>query len=403
MIQINVTNAPPFNGYEFALYFDQNYISLRSYDISTNTVFDNSYTAPSTYNNTGALRLAIVNLATSTNNHGLFAAGSGTLANLVFSVLKVGVSPLTLAAGMSAPSDSAAAPAGICPGVCPNGTPNWTRLVDGYNHLTYGVETVDGYFKNVVGKTGPTPAFTISPPIPQQGGTVTFNATGSFDADNQSVQNKGILNYLWDFGDRSTNANATLAVPITTHVFSTGGNVFLGNFSIRLTVVDQDDNFQGMMVIILTIVPPPFHCVAVQGIQTNVNSVKPGTTIPFTVEIQDTGTFQETFNLTIMYGPPNATLAVIQNQNIKPNQIRHYNSTLPTTNLPVGIYSITATVQLPGIKNCPEGLNTSQLGIAPNDTTTLLLQIVGGAVSVAVVGAVFGFLRRRRNLKIEPP
>jgi PKD domain-containing protein len=286
--------------------------------------------------------------------------------------------------------------------VCPSGAPTWTRLVDGYNRLSYGVETVDGYFKNVDGKPGPTASFTISPPIPEQGATVTLNATKSFDPDNQSVQNAGILRYLWDFGDSSGTANITVSVPIATHVFSRGGNVFLGNFSIRLTVVDQDDNFQAMKATLLTIVPPPTHCVAVQGIQTNVNQVKPGTSVPFTVEIQDTGTFQEAFNLTIAYGPPNATLAVILNQSIKPNQIRHYNSTLSTSNLPVGIYSITATVQLAAGKNCSEGLNTSQLGIAPNDTTTLLLQIVGGAVGVAVIGVVIGFLRRRRNLKIEP-
>src|SRR5690348_14512420 len=201
-IQINVTNAPPFNGYEFALYFDQNYISMRSYDYSSSTVFNNPYVSPNTYNETGALRLAVVNLATLTNNHGLFA-GSGTLVNIVFSVLKIGVSPLALAAGMSAPSSSSQAPGGLCRPVCPSGAPTWTRLVDGYNRLSYGVETVDGYFKNVAGKSGPTASFTISPPIPEQGATVTLNATGSFDPDNKSVQNGGILRYLWDFGDSS--------------------------------------------------------------------------------------------------------------------------------------------------------------------------------------------------------
>ena len=44
-------------------------------------------------------------------------------------------------------SSSAAAPGGLCP-QCPTGAPNWTRLIDGVNHLVYGVETSDGYFKN---------------------------------------------------------------------------------------------------------------------------------------------------------------------------------------------------------------------------------------------------------------
>lgn len=402
-VQVNVTNALPFNGFEFALYFDQSYIHLYSfsYDASTGAVFDSPYKSPNTYNNTGALRLAVVNLATLTNNHGLFLGGSGTLANIVFSVVKIGVSPLALAAGMLNPSSSAAAPGGLCP-PCPTGSPNWTHLIDGYDRLAYGVETTDGYFRNDASKLGPVASFTFTPTKPQQGSTVTFNATASFDPDNQQVQNKGILKYLWDFGDSSGSANTTLDVPITTHVFSNGGNVFLGNFSIRLTVIDQDNGFQGMMVMLLTIVPLPTHCVAVQGIQTNVNSVKPGKNVPFSVEIQDTGTFQEVFNLTITYGPPNATLSVIPNQSIKPNQILLFNDNLPTSGLPAGVYSIFATVHLVGAKNCREGLKTSQLGISPNDTTTLLLQVVGGVVSVAVIGVAVGFLRRRRNLKIEP-
>jgi len=400
-VQVNVTNALPFNAYEFALYFDQNYISLYSYDFSTGTVFDNPYKSTSSYNNTGALRLAVVNLATATNNHGLFLLGSGTLANLVFSVAKVGVSPLTLAAGMAQTSPTSQPPGGLCP-LCPPGAPNWTRLVDGYDRISYGVETSDGYFKNVAGKSGPIASFTISPTSPQQGNTVMFNATSSVDPDNQQAQNKGILKYLWDFGDSSGTANTTLALPETTHEFSNGGNVFLGNFSIRLTVIDQDNGFQGMNVTMLTIVPPPTHCVAVQGIQTNVYQVKPGTNVPFTVEIQDTGTFKEVFNLTITYGPPNSTLAVIPNQNIRPNQILHYNDTLPTSHLAVGVYSIVAKVQLAGAKNCREGLNTNQLGIATTDTTALLLQVVGGVVGVAAIGVVVGFLRRRRRLKSEP-
>jgi hypothetical protein len=403
-VQVNVTNADlfPFNAYEFVLYFDQNYISLYSYDISTGTVFDSPYKSPSTYNNSGALRLAVVNLASPTNNHGLFLGGSGTLANLVFSVLRVGVSPLALAAGMSDPSTSVQPPGGLCPEGCPSGTPNWTRLVDGYDRLTYGVQTIDGYFKNVVGKSGPVASFTISPTSPRQGDKVSFNATASFDADNLGVQYRGILKYLWDFGDSSGDATTTLSVPATTHSFSNGGNIFVGNFSIRLTVVDQDNGFQGMTVVLLTIIPPPTHCVAVQAITPTVDRVKPGTDVPFTVEIQDTGTFRETFNLTITYGYPNATLAVKPNQSIRVNQILHYNYTLPTSHLLAAGYSIFATVQLVGAKNCPQGFGVNQIGIDPPDTATLLLQVVGGVVVVSAIGVAVGFLRRRRSLRSEP-
>ncbi len=402
-VQINVTNALPFNAYEFALYFDQNYISLHSYEISTGTVFNNPYKSPSSYDNPGALRLSVVNLNSLSQPGGLFTGGSGTLVNITFSVMKSGgVSPLTLAAGTGNPSSSAAPPSGLC-ALCPPGSPNWTRLVDGVNRLSYGVETVDGYFKNVAGKSGPVASFRSSPTNPLEGNTITFNATASFDPDNRLEQYNGILEYLWDFGDLSGSSNTTVHSPVTTHLFvsSTSSgliNAFQGNFSVRLTVVDRDDGFQAMKVTLVTILPPPTHCVAVDAILTNVYHVNPGQDFPFTVNVKDTGTFQETFNLTITYGPPNATLAVIPNQSIKPNQLLSFHQTLPAAHLPAGVYSIVATIQLVRATNCADGTLLNQFSINPPNSAGLLLELVGGIVGVAGAVVAIGVIRRRRGV-----
>ena len=374
-VQVNVTNALPFNAYEFALYFDQNYISLYSYDISTGTVFDNPYKVPNTYNNTGALRLAVVNLATTTNNRGLFGGGSGRLANLVFSVVKVGVSPLALAAGMSNPSSSAAAPGGLCP-QCPTGASNWTRLIDGVNHLVYGVETSDGYFKNVSGKSGPVASFTVYPTNPSPGDTVTFNATSSFDPDSLSPYNHGIMEYLWDFGDVSGQANLTSVIPMVTHTFQSYPNFFSGNFSIRLTVIDLDNGFQGMKTLRLEITHSvtAVHDVGV-SLNLSSNMAFQGGTVVLSVQAANLGTTTETFDLTLIRrlasGLQNVTFVRLTAQTVSSGSFVAYTFFLNTTSLAPDTYNIVATVSDPLDTNPLNNVAVAQLQVlAPDELPT---------------------------------
>ena len=410
-VEVNVTNAPPFNGYELVLYYDQNYISVSSYDTSTGTVFDDSYVNPSSsFNGAGALRLSVVNLNNQHNNNGFYILGSGLLVNILFSVKAEGVSPLVLAAGMSDPSVSAAPPSGLCP-LCPTGTPNWTRLVasgtlpDGTSINTgIGVDTSNGYFKNVAGKSGPIASFSISPTSPEQGTTVTFNATASFDPDNPTgILYKGIVEYFWDFGDRSRDANTTVSSPITTHTFVAGSNKFLGNFSIRLTVIDQDDNFQGMAVTLVTILRPAQHCVAIEGILTSANQVNPGQNLTFSVQVHDTGTYAETFNLTITYGPPNATLAVITNQNIAVFRIKSYPETISTSHLLPGVYNIAAIAQLANAQNCSQASASNQFGVIPPNSGSAVLLLVGGVAGITAALTTVGVFVKRMRRQPEPP
>ncbi|MFQ5999158.1 MAG: PKD domain-containing protein [Candidatus Bathyarchaeia archaeon] len=68
-------------------------------------------------------------------------------------------------------------------------------------------------------------AFTFSPPAPNPGDVVTFNATTSYS------RRGTIINYTWNFNDGNiTTVNATTI----THIFSTGGS-----YDVNLTVTDD--------------------------------------------------------------------------------------------------------------------------------------------------------------------
>src|SRR4029077_2005685 len=207
LVQVNVTNAPPFNGYEFALFFDPAFIQVKNYDLSSG-IFPSPYPAIE-FNGNGSLRLSVVNTGQ------LITAGFGPLLSITFIVIKAGgVSPLAFAAPAMTPSNFAQPPDVVCRN-CPAGTPNWTRLVAGSTPID--VQTSDGYFDNVLGSSnpyGPTADFKFTPSNPFQGETVKFNATASFDPDNRAAQNNGISEYIWDFGDKSSQPYVTSISPI---------------------------------------------------------------------------------------------------------------------------------------------------------------------------------------------
>jgi len=70
----------------------------------------------------------------------------------------------------------------------------------------------------------PSALFVYSPPTPQVGEPVVFDASGSRDPDGS------IVSYGWEFGDGTTGSGASAS-----HAFSTPGS-----FLVRLTVIDND-------------------------------------------------------------------------------------------------------------------------------------------------------------------
>ncbi|MBO0888025.1 right-handed parallel beta-helix repeat-containing protein [Candidatus Bathyarchaeota archaeon] len=228
-VDINATDAPAFNGYDLTLFFDPTILQT-SFIQLTGLAFIHPFVGAEDVS-PGQIRLAVVNVGIP------FDGGSGILARISFKVIGRGVSPLTLAAPTMSPSIQAW---------------SWTQLVAGLAEIQ--VSTSDGHFSNVLGNPGPVASFTFTPVAPRKGDTITFNATSSYDPNNPSPY--AISQYRWDFGDGVTTNSST---PIITHIYQSGGvpyTSFTGNFSVRLTVVDLDDGFEGMIAHPIQVSPP---------------------------------------------------------------------------------------------------------------------------------------------------
>jgi PKD repeat protein len=84
--------------------------------------------------------------------------------------------------------------------------------------------------------------FVYSPESPIVGETVTFNASSSYDVDGS------IANYTWDFGDGNVT---TTTNPIITHAYSS-----YGNYTVTLTVTDNDKDTASTTKSIIVKNPP---------------------------------------------------------------------------------------------------------------------------------------------------
>jgi len=99
----------------------------------------------------------------------------------------------------------------------------------GFNNSPEGMtQTGKDLFVNIVSWLAlhnPSASFTYSPESPEEGKTVTFDASGSSDTDGT------IVSYSWDFGDENTATGET-----TTHSYASAGT-----YGVTLTVADNDD------------------------------------------------------------------------------------------------------------------------------------------------------------------
>jgi PKD repeat protein len=83
----------------------------------------------------------------------------------------------------------------------------------------------------------PNASFTYSPSIPVVTQTITFNASSSYDPDGRFI-----TNYEWNFDDGNTTNTTN---PIITHSYSS-----VGNYSVTLTVTDDDGAINSTSAII---------------------------------------------------------------------------------------------------------------------------------------------------------
>ena len=239
----------------------------------------------------------------------------------------------------------------------------------------------------------------FSPAKPQKGQNVVFDASASFDPDNGL--STALTRWLWDFGDGIVVSSQS---PIQTHSFGSQGSLFTGNFSVLLRVYDSDNNFTGMVTHLIGIIPPPWHEVIVASVGVSPTLAEAGAKLNVTVIVQNSlkSTFDETYNLTITWGPPthqlkNYTNQVISHQFGKNSQT--FKAILDTTGLSSGTYEVDALAIDP-LDNVTTNDHGKALFTIQLPQTSPLPYIIGGAVAVVAGLVVVRFVLKRRR---RPP
>jgi len=318
-VDLNVTNAPAFNGYDLTLFYDPAYLNAVSIDVQTGTVFNNPFIAKNDLSSDGTIRLAVVNVGSA------FSTRTGVLAHITFNVTGIGVSPIVLAAPTTNPSFWAQ---------------SWTELVLGASAID--IRTADGYFRNVPEDSGPVATFTVSPPSPQEGDAIVFDASGSLDRDNNHDINKGVAEYIWEFSDGTSDRTI---YPVVLHQFTQilGFNLY-GNFSVRLTVTDSDQHFEGMRterVQVGTIMPSTKNF----AISTNTipRNISPGSSMTYQIGLLSLGGFSGPVGLSativplVQNGPTPSMPAKVNLHLVSASTVLAVNTSAST---PPGRYSI---------------------------------------------------------------
>ncbi len=331
IVSVNVTNAPAFNGYDLTLYYDPAY--LKPVFIDVRTGFNHPFIGADTLS-PGSIHLAVVDLGENVT------ATTATIARISFEVMGRGVSPLTLAAAMTHPSiwDQ-----------------SWTQLV--FQTAEIPVQTVDGYFSNIPANDGPVASFTFSPTVPIVGDTVVFDASSSFDPDNNQGANHGIALYIWDFGDGYTDVTN---YPADTHRFANtfqpdyGG--YYGNFSVKLTVVDSDQGFISVLtqrVAIMLATPSANNFVVATN--PTPREIAAGDTMTYAITLTTLGNFTGPIALkgSVVPSDKNGPSASIQGKlNLHgASQLTAVLDIHTTNNTPPGYYTVLVTATGAGISH----------------------------------------------------
>lgn len=395
-VDVNITNAPNFNAFETALFYDPTNITVASYDYQTGTIFSQPFLVR-VHNSTGAFRINVVNLG---SQH---FQGNGVLFHITFRIDGFGASPLVVAASNPDPGQDAQGADG--------NVPNWTRLIvttATTNPVETNVTTADGYFRNVIGPTRlpPLASFTFEPSSLAAQEPVTFDATASRDPDKPITQpGPGIKGsgYVWDFGAVTSIGTRGFVGPLmqTSYLRS-------GNYTVLLTVTDNDTSYQAMKSISLRVSLQPFHALEINGISLNgapQTLLNPNDTLHIVVTVLNGGTFEEHFNLTISWGPPTTLIApAFYDQSILPGTSRSrraYNATLLTAGLALGTYEIdVALVDHPVNSTALDQVVKAIFTIA-QPSSVPWVPIVGGIFAIIAVPTAVVVIRRRMRVEAE--
>jgi len=242
-------------------------------------------------------------------------------------------------------------------------------------------------YKSIKVVAPPVAVFDYSPTFPIVNETITFNASASHDPDGS------LVSYRWDFGDGNVT---TMDVSIITHSFDT-----FGNYNVNLTVIDNESyNDSASETVEVNV-----HDVATLSIAVSDNEVNLGQVVDITVVVENKGTVNETFDVTLYYNGNLIEKRTVTD--LAPNGKRtlkfSWNTTGVTSDVNHTIKVEASTVQ--GEKNTDNNINSDVtikvkglVSLQPFDwfpILTYILPISLGSISFSIAG----FLWKKRVAK----
>jgi len=193
-VDVKVTEVFSVYGWGFYLYFKSNLLQVASVVKGDFFEIDTWGFSRRIYNSLGYVTAA----AYFDPEIPIGIDGSGTLATVTFNVVGVGITLLDLT------------------------NTKINTLIEGVSvPIEHTAE--DGLFDNRLENTPPSASFMVTPPIGAESDVITFDASASSD-------DGWIVDYLWDFGDRTTGFGKTAQ-----HTY-TG----VGVYPVTLTVTDNE-------------------------------------------------------------------------------------------------------------------------------------------------------------------
>lgn len=369
-VDVNITEVSPtpgMIGYDFKLLYDERYIENPTINVISGTVFgESTFQVPSTQL-PGEVRVAAVKLGPPP-----FSGINGTLAHITFRVKAVGVTYLGLTEAKITIATSPASP------------------------LTPPPATIDGYFQNISGKSGPLAEFTFTPPSPIQGDLVTFYANASIDPDNPSGNNKGITAFSWTWGDGRGEASPSHTI---SHTFGGEGSPQFGHFWVLLFVTDSD-GFKGLRVRLVQVAEQERRDVSVHVV-VSPTVINAGDQVQVTATVANLGTFNESsITLRVVWDQGSLiTESFDLSRQGTTEDSRSFSATVQTSGLQPGPYEVVGTVQV-AVDDNPD--NNESVGFFRVATVTgssglLFAGVAGAIVSIIVAFGVLLRLRRSRS------
>ena len=264
-IQVNVTDVPITNGfgincYQFTLSFNSAFLVVPPNGVD-------SMSASTFFRGFGSelgsgVQGGSVNVVVCSNGQDFI--GTGVLAFITFKVVAAGFSTLTLGLDTALLSSGTSVP----------------------------LDVQSGVFNNS-GILPPIASFTYTWTDTDRDGKITQGEKVNFNA---SLTRGGAPPYIfsWDFGDGSSTINLNNN-PIIPHVFNSGASgkfPSFGNFTVILTVTDQNQ-FSSSMIQYVFVNEFQFHDLAVQTLALKPERPNPGDTVQIVYSIRNNGTYTE--------------------------------------------------------------------------------------------------------------